>query len=41
MKTPDVIDNAYKYVKYKKLKDILLYEIKNDICDFIQNEVKH
>ena len=41
MKTPDVIDNAYKYVKHKKVKNILLYEIKNDICDFIQNEVKY
>ena len=40
LETLDVIDNAYKYVKYKKFKDILLPEIKNDLGDFIQNEVK-
>ena len=38
--TLEVIDNAYKYAKYKKIKDGLLPEIKNDISDFIQNEVK-
>ena len=36
----EVIDNAYKYAKYKKIKDVLLPEIKNDISNFIQNEVK-
>ena len=40
LETLEVIDNAYKYAKYKKLKDVLLPEIKNDIRDFIQNEVK-
>ena len=38
--TLDVIDIAYKYVKYTKIKDILLPKIKNDMYDFIQNEVK-
>ena len=40
LETLEVIDNAYKYAKYKKIKDVLLPEIKNDIRDFIQNEVK-
>ena len=40
LQTLDVIDNAYRHVKYKKIKDILLPEIKNDISDFIQSEVK-
>ena len=40
LETLEVIDNAYKYAKYKKIKDILLADIKNDIKDFIQNEVK-
>ena len=40
LETLEVIDNAYKYAKYKKLKDVLLPEIKNDVRDFIQNEVK-
>ena len=40
LETLEVIDNAYKYAKYKKIKDVLLPEIKNDISDFIQNEVK-
>ena len=40
LETLEVIDNAYKYANYKKLKDVLLCEIKNDIRDFIQNEVK-
>ena len=31
--------NAYKYAKYKKINDVLLPDIKNDIKDFIQNEV--
>ena len=30
LETLIVIDNAYKYVKYKKIKDVLLPEIKND-----------
>ena len=40
LETLEVVDNAYKHVKYKKIKDVLLPEIKNDIRDFIQNEVK-
>ena len=40
LETLDVIDNAYKYVKYKKIKDVFPPDIKNDIRDFIQNEVK-
>ena len=40
LETLEVIDNAYKYAKYKKTNDVLLPEIKNDISDFIQNEVK-
>ena len=40
LETLEVIDNAYKHAKYKKIKDVLLPEIKNDIRDFIQNEVK-
>ena len=40
LETPEVIDNACKYPKYKKIKDVLLPEIKDDIRDFIQNEVK-
>ena len=38
LETLEVIDNACKYAKYKKIKDALLPEIKNDIRDFIQNE---
>ena len=30
LETLIVIDNAYKYVKYKKIKDALLPKIKND-----------
>ena len=40
LETLEVIDNAYKYAKYKKLKNVLLPETKNDKRDFIQNEVK-
>ena len=40
LETLEVIDNAYEYVKYEKVKGVLLHEIKNDIRDFIQNEVK-
>ena len=39
LETQEVINNAFKCVKYKKIKDVLLHEIKNDITDFIQNEV--
>ena len=39
LETQEVINNAFKYVKYKKIKDVLLHEIKNDITDFIRNEV--
>ena len=37
LETLDVIYNAYTYVKYKKIKDVLLPEIKNYIRNFIQN----
>ena len=37
--TLDLINSAYKNIKYKKIKDILLRGIKNDISEFIQNEV--
>ena len=40
LETLGEIDNAYKYVTYKEIKEILLTEINNDICDFTQNEVK-
>ena len=40
LETLEVIDNAYKHAKHKKNKDVLLPEIKNDIRNFIQNEVK-
>ena len=39
LETQEVINNAFKCVKYKKINDVLLHEIKNDITDFIQNEV--
>ena len=29
--TLDLIDSAYKNTKYKKIKDILLRDIKNDV----------
>ena len=38
--TLDVIDSAYKNIKYKKIKDILLRDIKNDVSEFIQNIIK-
>ena len=31
LETLEVIANAYKYVKYKKIKDVLLHEIKKMI----------
>ena len=40
LETLEVINNAYKYVKCKKIKNVLLPGIKNDIRDFIQNKVK-
>ena len=40
LETLEVNNNAYTYAKYKKIKDVLLPKIKNDISDFIQNEVK-
>ena len=33
--TLDIIDNAYKNIKYQKTKDILLKDIEKDVCDFI------
>ena len=38
--TLDLIDSAYKNIKYKKIKDILLRDIKNDLREFIKNEIK-
>ena len=38
--TLDLIDSAYKNITYKKIKDILLWDIKNDVSEFIQNEIK-
>ena len=38
--TLDLIDSAYKNIKYKKIKDILLRDIKNDVSEFIENEIK-
>ena len=32
--------NAYKNIKCQKIKDILLKDIKKDVCDFIQNEIR-
>ena len=36
----DLIDSAYKNIKYVKIKYILLQDIKNDVSEFIQNEIK-
>ena len=33
-------DNAYNNIKYQKIKDILLKDIKKDVYDFIQNEIR-
>ena len=38
--TLDLIDSAYKNIKYKKINDILLRDIKNDVSEFIKNEIK-
>ena len=35
----EVLDNIFKNVKYQKIKDILLEDIKKDVCDLIQNEI--
>ena len=34
------MDNTYKKVKYQKIKDISLEDIKKDVCDLIQNEIR-
>ena len=36
----DLIDSSCKNNKYKKIKDILLRDIKNNVSEFIQNEIK-
>ena len=36
LETLDLIGSAYKNTKYKKIKDILLRNIKNDVSEFIQ-----
>ena len=38
--TLDLIDSTYKNIKYKKIKDNLLQDIKNDVSELIQNEIK-
>ena len=38
--TLDVLDSTFKNVKYHKIKDILLEDIKKDLCDFIQHEMR-
>ena len=38
--TLDVFDNAYKNTKYQKIKHILLQDIKKEVCDLIQNEIR-
>ena len=38
--TLDLIDSAYKNIKYKKIKDILLRDIKNDVSEFVENKIK-
>ena len=38
--TLDLIDSAYKNIKYRKIKDILLRDIKNDLSEFIKSEIK-
>ena len=35
----EVLDNTFKNVKYQKIKDILLEDIKKHVCDLIQNEI--
>ena len=38
--TLDLIDSAYKNIKHRKIKDILLWGIKIEVSKFIQNEIK-
>ena len=38
--TLDLIDSAYKNIKYRKIKDILLWGIKIEVSKFMQNEIK-
>ena len=38
--TLDLIDSAYKNIKYRKIKDILLRDVKNDLSEFIKSEIK-
>ena len=38
--TLDVLDSTFKKVKYQKIKDILLEDIKKDMCDLIQNKMR-
>ena len=38
--TLDVLDNTFKNVKYQKIKDILLEDIKKDMCHLIQNGIR-
>ena len=40
LETLDLIDSAYKNIKYKKITDILLRDIKNNVSEFILNEIK-
>ena len=36
----DLIDSACKNIKHRQIKDILLRDIKNNVSEFIQNEIK-
>ena len=38
--TLDVLDNTFKNTKYQKIKDVLLQDIKKDVCNLIQNEIR-
>ena len=38
--TFDVLDNTFKNTKYQKIKDISLQDIKKDVCNLIQNEIR-
>ena len=37
---PDATDFSYKNIEYQKIKDILLKDIKKDVCNFIQNGIR-
>ena len=37
---PDATDFSYKNIKYQKIKDILLKDMKKDMRDFMQNEIR-